>query len=171
MKTIKIYPTVVSISEDVTTQEILGGSLHEILDNSASPEREKEIIEDYQNRGVNVSVIVAPDGRTDESLLSRELLAKDIVHYKEVIAASGLDLVGFEEKASDYLGDNLSVSSIASIFAEIHSRNTRHRKFNIPPAFKAHSIDDAHSSSEVIVVAPSGESAIMKDDGISKEQK
>lgn len=83
MKEIIIYPTSVLIGDDVTVQDIYMGFMHEILNKSVEPIREREIIERYAAIGINIRVIVVPDGYTDEELLDRTQLAEDIVSFRQ----------------------------------------------------------------------------------------
>lgn len=73
MKTITIYPTVVSITENINIDSLIAiPSFEEILDVDISPERLKELVEALNVEDISVRSIVIPDGFTDENTITKE---------------------------------------------------------------------------------------------------
>lgn len=81
MREIKIYSTVVEIDENITNNEIIEGNLVDLLDKKIklSHEKHNEIINNFNEMGININEIIYPDGfyrvknQRDREMLCEEL--------------------------------------------------------------------------------------------------
>lgn len=77
MKTVTIYPTAIKVSEGMTLDDLtVADGFEELLDFNTPFERCKEIMDAFKSKGIDMQVVVAPDGSTDENLISRDDIKK-----------------------------------------------------------------------------------------------
>lgn len=77
MKTVTIYPTVIKVFEGMTLDDLtIVDGFEELLDFNTPFERCKEIIGAFKNKGIDIQVVIALDGSTDENLISRDDIKK-----------------------------------------------------------------------------------------------
>lgn len=77
MKEITIYPTSIKVSEGMTLEDLtVVDGFEELLDFNTPFDRCQEIIEAFKSNGIDIHVVIAPDGSTDEELISRDDVKK-----------------------------------------------------------------------------------------------
>lgn len=145
MKEITIYRTAIKVSEDVTLNDLtVVGGFEELLDSNIPADRFKEISDAFRDQGVEIRSVFEPDGFTDETLISKDVLKVFLNANKGDSNAFGkyfdmpsaeIDGIGSEDlktilplfKAAQHLGISIQIKTCSDEdfreMSEVEARN------------------------------------------------